>query len=77
MRPIKGKLYKTLRDCSLWKDDYNMTNFANIQKGSIVLIVVPSDILARHTTHKVVFEDMIGWIDLENEELSILKEPES
>ena len=77
MRPIKGKLYKTLKDCLLWEDDYNMTNFANVKEGSIVLMIVPSDTIRRHTTHKVVFEDVIGWIDLESEELMILKEPES
>lgn len=77
MRPIKGKLYKTLKDCLLWEDDYDMKELSEIQEGSMILMVEPSDIHRRHTSHKVIFEDNIGWIDLESEELSILKETES
>jgi hypothetical protein len=51
-----------------------MSEMTELQEGSMVLMIEPSDIHRRHTSHKVIFEDMIGWIDLESEELEIVEE---
>ena len=62
MRPIKGKLYKTLKDCLLWEDDYNMTKFANVKvpEYSIVMYVEPNP--ENNYEAKIIYKDIIGYI---------------
>lgn len=56
MRPIKGKLYKTLKDCFLWDKDY----FGTIPEHSIVMYVEPNP--ENNYEAKIIYKDIIGYI---------------
>lgn len=74
MRSLQGHLYQITRACSLYKDDYAEHELAFLDEGAIVLMVEPSDPHRRHPKHKVVSGDLIGWVDLEQEEFQTIKE---
>lgn len=70
----KGKLYQTTRACVLYKNDYSLEDIGYLEKDSVALMIEPSDFLRRHPMHKVIWNDLIGWVDLEQEEFQDFKE---
>jgi hypothetical protein len=58
----------------LFKDNYSLKDIGNLEKGSVVLMIEPSESFRRHPMHKVIWNDLIGWVDLEQEELQDFKE---